>query len=87
MEVINPKGKNLIVGCICGHPSMNPIEFIDAYKSNLHQKISKMILIDDFNINLLKYGTNADSTAFLDSADTNSFLPYITQNHSLIIYF
>ena len=32
----------------------------------------------DFNINLLKYDTNADSTAFLDSMYTVFSLPYIT---------
>ena len=32
----------------------------------------------DFNIDLLKYDTNADSTAFLDSMYANFFLPYIT---------
>ena len=31
-----------------------------------------------FNTDLLKYDTNADSTAFSDSMYTNFFLPYIT---------
>ena len=32
----------------------------------------------DFNIDLLKYDTNADSTSFLDSMYKRFFLPYIT---------
>ena len=50
--------------------------------SDLLQKISKedktIMLMGDFSIDLLKYDTNADSTAFLDSVYTNFFLPYIT---------
>ena len=36
------------------------------------------MLMGDFNIYLLKYETNADSIAFLDSMYTNFLLPYIT---------
>ena len=35
IEVINPKGKNLIIDCIYRHPSMNPTEFINVYMSDL----------------------------------------------------
>ena len=41
IEVVNLKGKNLIIGCIYRHPSMNSTEFIDVYMSDLLQKISK----------------------------------------------
>ena len=61
---------------------MNPTEFTDVYMSHLLQKNSKedktIMWMGDFNINLLKYDTNADSTAFLDSMYTISSLPYIT---------
>ena len=99
MEVINLKSKNLIIGCIYRHPSMNPNEFINVYMSGLLQKISKddktIILMGDFNIDLLKHDTNADSTAFLDSIYAIFFFltsqPQYglqhTQKHSLIIYF
>ena len=82
IEVINPKSKNFIIGCIYRHPSMKPIEFIDVYMSDLLQKISKedktIMIMADFTIDVLKYDTNTDSTAFLDSMYTNIFLPYIT---------
>ena len=62
---------------------MNPTEFIDVYMSDLLQKISKedktIMLMDDFNIDLLKYDTNADSTAFLASMYTN-FFSFTSQN-------
>ena len=59
-----------------------PTEFICACISDLLQKISnedkKVMLMSDFNIDLLKYDTNAGSTAILGSMYTSFFLPYIT---------
>ena len=37
-----------------------------------------IVLLGDFNIDLLKYDTNKDSTAFLDLMYTNFLLPYVT---------
>ena len=72
----------MIVACIYRHPSMNPTEFIDIYLSELLQKLSRedktIMLMGDFNIDLLKYDTNKDSTMFLDIMYTNFLLPYIT---------
>ena len=82
IEIINPKGKNIIVGCIYRHPSLNPTEFVDIHIQELLQKMSKedktIVLLGDFNIDLLKYDTNKDSTAFLDLMYTNFLLPYVT---------
>ena len=56
IEIINSKGKNTIVGCVCQHPCMNPTEFVDIYLSELLQKFSKedktIMLMGDFNIDL-----------------------------------
>ena len=72
----------LIVACTYRHPSMNPTELIDIYLSELLQKLSRedktIMLMSDFNIDLLKYDTNKDSTMFLDIMYTNFLLPYIT---------
>ena len=74
---------------------MNPNGFIDVYILDLLQKISKedktIMLMGDFNIDLLKYDTSANSTAFLDSLYAKFFLPYITTptlvtTHSNIYY-
>ena len=82
IEIINSKGKNTIVGCVYRHPCMNPTEFIDIYLSELLQKFSKedktIMLMGDFNIDLLKYDHNTDSASFLDSLYTNFLLPYIS---------
>ena len=98
IEVINLKGKNLIIDCIYRHPIMNPTESIYVYISELLLKFLKedktIMLMGDFNINLLKYDTNAANTAFLDSFYTFFFSRtsqpqhglQLTQKHSLIIY-
>ena len=58
---------------------MNPTESIDIYISELLRKISKedkiVVLMGDFNIDLLKYDTNLHSAIFLDSMYTNFLLP------------
>ena len=50
---------------------MNPTKFIEIYFSELLQKFSKedktIMLMGDFNIDLLKYDHNTDSDSFLDS--------------------
>ena len=82
IEIINPKGKNIIVGCIYRHPSLNPTKFVDIHIQELLQKMSKedktIVLLGNFNIDLLKYDTNKDSTAFLELMYTNFLLPYVT---------
>ena len=82
IEIINPKDKNVIVGCIYRHPSLNPTEFVDIHIQELLRKMFKedktIVLLGDFNIDLLKYDTNKDSTAFLDLMYTNFLLPYVT---------
>ena len=50
---------------------MNPTKFVVIYLSELLQKFSKgdktIMLMGDFNIDLLKYDHNTDSDLFLDS--------------------
>ena len=69
IEIINSKDKNTIVGCVYQYPYMNPTEFIDIYLSELLQTFSKedktIILMGDFNIDLLKYDYNTTVLHFL----------------------
>ena len=66
---------------------MKSTEFIDVYMSDLLQKNSKedkaVMLIGDFNIGLLKYDTNADSTAVLDWMNTIFFSLTLQSQHTL----
>ena len=71
----------MIIGCIYQHPSISSTKFVDAYISELIQHFLKgdktITLMGVFNIDFLKYNTNADTEAFLDSMYTNFLLPYI----------
>ena len=57
--MLNPKKTNMIVGCIYRHPHMDLNEFNDYYVNNLLDKLSKenktVLLLGDFNIDLLNY--------------------------------
>ena len=61
---------------------MNPTEFIDIYLSELLQKFSKedkiIMLMREFNIDLLKYVHNTDGASFLDLLYTYFLPPYIS---------
>ena len=74
-----------MIGCIYQNPSMNSTEFIDIYILELLQQNSKedkiIMLMDDFNTDLLKHDTNIDSATFLDSMYTTFLHPYISTTH------
>ena len=57
--------------CLPTPPSMNPTEFIDNYLSELLQKFSKedkkIMLMGDFNMDLLKYDRDTDHASFFDA--------------------
>ena len=82
IEIINPKQKNLIIGCIYKHPNLSITEFNQNYIDPLLEKLSyedkSVILMGDFNINLLNYENENNVSEFLDGMCSNAFLPYIT---------
>ena len=70
LEVINQSGKNTIVGCICRHPYMDLSEFNNDYLNSLSEKLLReknkhIILMGDFNVDLLKYTTDNSAAQFL----------------------
>ena len=73
-EIISTKGKNTIVECAYWQHCMNPTGVIDIYLSELLQTVSKedktIMLMEDFNIDLLKCYHDTDSASFLDSLYT-----------------
>ena len=83
IEIVIPQKKNIIVGCIYRHPCMDPHEFNNIYLNPLLEKFSfekkSVVLLGDFNINLLNCDTNQDSSDFLDLMTSNSFAPGITK--------
>ena len=59
---------------------MDAREFNDTFLQNTLEKLSyenkDIILMGDFNIDILKYDTNNDSAAFLAMMYENFLLPY-----------
>ena len=57
-------------------------DFNKYYSSNLIETISleneKIVLLGDFNVDLLKYDSNHDISDFLDTMHSNLLLPHIT---------
>ena len=70
IEITNPSKTNMIVGCICTHPTMDLNEFNCYYLNPLLEKIAKeqknVFLLGDFNVDLLKYEQHKATNEFLD---------------------
>ena len=81
IEIINPKKKNVVVGCIYRHPSMDLDEynkdFLIPFLEKFDKENKKKYLIGDFNIDLLKVDENANSASFFDTMTSNLYIPHI----------
>lgn len=81
VEVTPNKGKRIVVGCIYRHPSMSITEFNEDYITPLLEKLSNenkdLVLMGDYNIDLLKYDTIDSVTEFLNIMQSNSLIPLI----------
>ena len=73
----------VIVGVIYRHPSMDLADFNCNYLNKLLENISKeqksISLLGDFNVNLLNYNEYNETTEFLNSLASNSFIPSVLQ--------
>ena len=81
LEVLFPKKSNLIVGCIYKHPCMTIDEFNDIISPVLDQISAEnktIILLGDFNIDLIKCCTDISSSEFFNLVSSHNLLPYIT---------
>jgi exonuclease III len=81
VEITFSHKTNFIVGCIYKHPGMHIGTFNNEFLSPLLQYISRenktVILLGDFNIDLLKANTNQDTSSFLDILGSNLILPQV----------
>ena len=80
-EIIMPKGKNIIVGCIYKHHTIDQIEFAKQLiplleKTNKEKK--PVFITGDFNIDLLKINQDKNINKYFDSLTDNNFMPLIT---------
>ena len=82
VEVNNKKCKNIVLGTVYRHPSMDLDEFNRNFLGPFMEKVSKenkrLFLLGDFNADLLNWDTNVDITNFLDTLTSNLLIPHIT---------
>ena len=82
IEIIDRTHKNTIVICIYKHPNLSVADFNEDYLQHLLDKLSyerkNIILLGDFNIDLLHYETDYQTRNFLDKMYSNSLAPKIT---------
>ena len=75
------KKSNCIIGCLYKHPNFSTEDFNSNYMNPLLEKINnegkKIILMGDFNINLMKEGTDRHVDDFIDILGANLILPTI----------
>jgi hypothetical protein len=79
VELTQPRKKNIVVGSVYRHPKMSIDDFNYNYLSPLLDKVSSenktLILLGDFNVDLLKSNTDHNISNFLDILGSNSVLP------------
>eukprot|EP00111_Clytia_hemisphaerica_P010930 TCONS_00032038-protein len=80
-EIIFKNRKKFIIGCIYKHPSFKIDLFNEQYLSRLLKKAckenKKLILLGDFNIDLLTCHTEISHSKFLDTLGAYQILPSI----------
>jgi len=80
-EIIVPNGKNIIIGCIYKHHTIDPKEFSDLFLPVLIKanKEKKPVLIGgDFNIDLLKLNKDTFTNEYFNKLTNLNFMPLIT---------
>ena len=83
IEIENKNGKNTIVGCIYKLPNMSITELVSDFLEPLLTKISfekkEVVLLGDYNINLLNCDSDKYTCEFLELMLSFSFLPRIVK--------
>ena len=79
IEVVQ-NNERIIIHGLHRHPSMELSEFNNHYVSNLLDNLSEenktVILLGDFNTDLLKYDKDCNVSDFLDTMYSNLLLPH-----------
>ena len=82
IEITQKDYKNIVVGCMYRHPCMQQSDFNDEYLKPLSDKLisenKEVILLGDFNTDLLKCDSNKNVSNFLDIIYSTNRLPNIT---------
>ena len=71
IEIIKPNVRNKNIGCIYKYPNVAVAEFTSDFINPLLEKLShekkEIILMGDFNINILNYDSDKDTSDFIDN--------------------
>ena len=82
IEILNKKQKNLIIGCVYKHPKHEVKDFTNNHMMSLLDKLSNenkdIMIMGDFNVNLINCNDDKNINNFLDTMLSLSFLPFIT---------
>ena len=80
-EIITQKGKNIIIGCIYKHHTINQSEFGEMLLpllEKLNKENKPTIISGDFNIDLLKINNDNQTNDYFNLLTDNNFMPLIT---------
>ena len=80
-EIVVPNKKNIVLGCIYRHPSMELQDFNVNYLEPLMDKLNQdkhIFLHGDFNVDLIKTESDKETAVFFDNLSSNLFVPHIT---------
>ena len=73
----------MIIECVYKHPKHEVSEFTNNFIMPLLDKLSNenkaIMIMGDFNINLINYNDDKNTGNFLDTMFSQYFLPYITK--------
>ena len=81
-KILNKKLKILIIGCVYKHPKHEVKYFTNNHMTPSLDKLSKenkdIMIMGDFNVNLINCNGDKNISNFLDTMFFHSFLPFIT---------
>ena len=82
IKMLNKKQKNLITECVYKHPKHEVKDFTNNHMMPLLDKLSNenkdIMIMHDFNVNLINCNDGKNTSNFLDAMLSQSFLPFIT---------
>ena len=81
IEIIIPNQKNILIGNIYRHPSMDLKEYTDDYLTPFLDKINRedkrKVLMGDFNVDLMKVDDDNLTATYFDVMTSHLFVPHI----------
>ena len=81
IKSFNTNQKNMMIGCVYKHLQHKVNDFTKNHLLSLLDQLSNenkdIMIIGDFNINLINYNDDKNTITFLNTMFSQSFLPYI----------